>query len=134
MSKVHLLPAAALLALCACAQQPTATGPLPFPTTQTASADWAGPLHPDGTLAQADDEADPSSLEERARAVFGNTPLQGTLPDNELNQELLFKFLLSDDSLGQVGALLQVILERERHRERNRTQHQTQDGDLSGQP
>jgi tetratricopeptide (TPR) repeat protein len=97
MSKVHLFPAAAaVLALCACAQQPTANGLLPFPMTQTASADWAGPLHPDGTLAQADDEVDPSSLEERARAVFGNTPLQGTLPDNDLNQELLFKFLLSE--------------------------------------
>lgn len=97
MSNVQLLPAAAaLIALCGCAQQPTANGPLPFPMTQTASADWSGPLYPDGTLAQADDEGDPSSLEERARAIFGNMPMRGTLPDNQLNQELLFKFLLSE--------------------------------------
>jgi hypothetical protein len=64
--------------------------------THTASADWSGPLHPDGTLAQADDESDPGSLEERARAIFGNEPMHGTLPDNQLNQELLFKFLLSE--------------------------------------
>ncbi len=97
MSKAQVLPAAAaLLALCGCAQQPTASGPLPLPMTHTASADWSGPLHPDGALAQADDESDPSSLEERARAIFGNEPMHGTLPDNQLNQELLFKFLLSE--------------------------------------
>jgi tetratricopeptide (TPR) repeat protein len=64
--------------------------------THTASADWSGPLHPDGALAQADEDSDPSSLEERARAIFGNEPMHGTLPDNQLNQELLFKFLLSE--------------------------------------
>ena len=99
MSKAYIVPAtAALLALCGCAQQPIASGPLPLPMTQTASTDWNVPLHPDGTLAQADDEeaVDEPSLEERARAVFGNKPMRGTLPDNELNQELLFKFLLSE--------------------------------------
>jgi len=64
--------------------------------THTASADWSGPLHPDGALAQADEDSDSSSLEERARAIFGNEPMHGTLPDNQLNQELLFKFLLSE--------------------------------------
>ena len=53
-------------------------------------------MQPDGTLAQADDDEDGASLEERARACFGNKPMRGTLPDNELNQELLFKFLLSE--------------------------------------
>jgi tetratricopeptide (TPR) repeat protein len=57
--------------------------------THTASADWSGPLHPDGTLAQADDESDPSSLEERARAIFGNAPMHDT-PPYQLNQEPLF--------------------------------------------
>jgi tetratricopeptide (TPR) repeat protein len=69
---------------------------MPLPITQTASMDWTGSLQPDGTLAQADDEADPASLEERARAVFGDTPMRGTVPDNQLNQEVLFKFLLSE--------------------------------------
>ena len=100
MSKAYIVPAtAALFGLCGCAPQPIASGPLPLPMTQTASTDWNVPLHPDGTLAQADDEedaVDEPSLEERARAVFGNKPMRGTLPDNELNQELLFKFLLSE--------------------------------------
>ena len=35
-------------------------------------------------------------LQPTARAVLGNKPLRGTLPDAELNQELLFKFLMSE--------------------------------------
>jgi tetratricopeptide (TPR) repeat protein len=94
MSKLLLvLPAAATLALCACAQQPTASGPLPLPMTQTASTDWTVALEPD---AQSDDDADAPGFEDRARAVLGNKPLRGTLPDTELNQELLFKFLMSE--------------------------------------
>lgn len=97
MSKAYAVPAAvALLALSGCASHSTPSGPLPLSLMQTASADWTGPLRPDGMLAEADDEAGPESLEERARAIFGNAPMLGNLPDNPLNQELLFKFLLSE--------------------------------------
>jgi tetratricopeptide (TPR) repeat protein len=97
MLKSHtLLAAATLLAFCGCVQQPTASGPLPLPTTQTASTDWTVAVQPDGTLAQSDDDGDGVTLEDRARAVLANKPLRGTLPDNELNQDLLFKFLLSE--------------------------------------
>jgi tetratricopeptide (TPR) repeat protein len=96
MSKLHILPAAAVLALCGCAQQPTASGPLPLPMTQTASTDWTVAVQPDGTGAQSDDDGDALGLEDRARAVLGNKPLRGTLPDTQLNQELLFKFLMSE--------------------------------------
>ena len=96
MSKLHILTAAAaLLGVCGCAQQPTASGPLPLPMTQTASTDWAVAVQPDGTLAP-DDDGDGATMEDRARAVLGNKPLSGTLPANELNQDLLFKFLLSE--------------------------------------
>lgn len=96
MSKLHILTAAAaLLGVCGCAQQPTASGPLPLPMTQTASTDWAVAVQPDGTLAP-DDDGDGATMEDRARAVLGNKPLRGTLPANELNQDLLFKFLLSE--------------------------------------
>ena len=94
MPKLHLL--AAVLALCGCAQQPTASGPLPLPTTQTASTDWTVAVQPDGTVAQSDDDGDSAGFEDRARAVLGNKPLRGTLPDAQLSQELLFKFLMSE--------------------------------------
>ena len=88
MSKLHIVTAAAgLLGVCACAQQPTARGPLPLPMTQTASTDWTVAVQPDGTLGQSDDDGDGATLEDRARAVLGNKPMRGTLPDNELNQE-----------------------------------------------
>jgi hypothetical protein len=64
--------------------------------TQTASTDWTVAVQPDGTLGQSDDDGDGTTLEDRARAVLGNKPMRGTLPDNELNQDLLFKFLLSE--------------------------------------
>jgi tetratricopeptide (TPR) repeat protein len=102
MSKAQLFAASvALFALSGCAHQTTSSVPLPLPMNQTASADWMVPG--DGTLAQAEDD-DEHGLEERARAIFGNAPMKGTLPANELNQELLFKFLLSEIA-GQRGNL-----------------------------
>src|SRR5262245_49477236 len=96
MSKLHILRTTiVLLGVCGCAQQPTGSGPLPLPTTQTASTDWTVAVQPDGSLGQ-DDDGDGVTLEDRARAVLGNKALRGTLPDNELNQDLLFKFLLSE--------------------------------------
>jgi tetratricopeptide (TPR) repeat protein len=64
--------------------------------TQTASTDWSVAVQPDGSGGQADDDGDDAGFEDRARAVLGNKPLRGTLPDTELNQELLFKFLMSE--------------------------------------
>ena len=96
MSKLPILLSAAALALCGCAQQPPATGPLPLPMTHTASTDWTIAAQPDADELQTDDDSDGASLEDRARAVLGNKPLRATLPDAELNQELLFKFLMSE--------------------------------------
>ncbi|HTS54248.1 MAG TPA: tetratricopeptide repeat protein [Burkholderiales bacterium] len=96
MSKLHILSAAAVFALYGCAQQPSANGPLPLPTTQTASTDWTVAVQPDGTGAQSDDDGDSAGYEDRARAVLGNKPPRGTLPDTQLSQELLYKFLLSE--------------------------------------
>ena len=73
-----------------------------LPGAHTASADWTLPGR---ALAQTDDQDEEESvpsLEDRARALFGDQPLRGTLPGNELNQELLFKFLLSEIA-GQRG-------------------------------
>lgn len=88
------------LALGACAQKPS-LHPIGFPS-MTASAD-AYELPVSGYLAQnADDE---ESLEDRARRVFQNSaPPPGDLPDAALDQELLFKFLLSEIA-GQRGNL-----------------------------
>src|SRR3954468_1268490 len=105
MSKVLYIPVAlALLVSAACAQQPRTAEPLPSPRgAHTASADWTLPAR---ALAQTDDEDDEDaaapSLEDRARALFTDKPLRGTLPENELNQELLFKFLVSEIA-GQRG-------------------------------
>jgi tetratricopeptide (TPR) repeat protein len=102
MSKVLYIPVAmAILLSAGCAQQPRVSGGLPT-GAHTASTDWT---LPEGTLAQNDDEQDDDagpSLDDRARALFGDKPLRGTLPGNELNQELLFKFLLSEIA-GQRG-------------------------------
>lgn len=98
MLKVSILAlAAACVACCGCAEQPTSKGPL-LPRQQTASADWHVPIGPGGGLAQAEDESEPEppSLEDRARTVFGDKPLGVALPDNQLNQDLLFKFLVSE--------------------------------------
>src|SRR5436309_7111213 len=76
MSKLHILTAAAaLLGVYGCAQQPSASGPLPLPMTQTASTDWTVAVQPDGTLGQSDDDGDGATLEDRARSVLGNKPL-----------------------------------------------------------
>jgi len=97
MSKLPILLSAAALALCGCAQQPSASGPLPLPMTHTASTDWTIAAQPDADDLQTDDDSDGgATLEERARAVLGNKTLRGSLPDAELNQELLFKFLMSE--------------------------------------
>src|SRR5689334_19526406 len=105
MSKVLYIPVAlALLVSAACAQQPRQAGSLPsLPGARTASADWT---LPERALAQTDDEDDGDaaapSLEDRARAMFNDQPLRASLPGNELNQELLFKFLVSEIA-GQRG-------------------------------
>ncbi|HTT38493.1 MAG TPA: tetratricopeptide repeat protein [Burkholderiales bacterium] len=96
MFKVSILAAAsAPLILCGCAEQPTST-PLPVPRAHTASVDWRVPLGPDTGLAQADDDSEPPTLEDRARALLGDKTLGGTLPNNQLSQEMLFKFLVSE--------------------------------------
>jgi tetratricopeptide (TPR) repeat protein len=91
----------ALTAACACAacaQHPTqvrsgaASGSLS--AGPTVSADLAL------QLAQASEDED--SLEERARRILRNSPPPSTLPDRSLDQELLFKFLLSEIA-GQRG-------------------------------
>ena len=72
--------------------------------TRTASADGAWPLSPWSDLAQAGDD-DGEGLEDRARQVFGTAPPPpANLPDKSLDQELLFKFLLSEIA-GQRGNL-----------------------------
>ena len=96
MSKLSILLSTAALALCGCAQQPHTSGPLPLPMTHTASTDWTIAAQPDADDVQTDEDSDGATLEDRARAVLGNKPLRGTLPDAELNQELLFKFLMSE--------------------------------------
>jgi hypothetical protein len=81
MSKVLYTPVAlALLVLAGCAQQPGPPARRLFtPGAHTASADWTLP----GGLAQTDDQDDDDtgpSLEDRARALFGDKALRGTLP------------------------------------------------------
>jgi len=104
MYKLHLLAAAALAATVgACAHQ-THTPAGVARDTRTASADGMWPASPWGELAQAGDD-DGDTLEERARQVFGNAPPPpANLPDKSLDQELLFKFLLSEIA-GQRGNL-----------------------------
>jgi tetratricopeptide (TPR) repeat protein len=88
------LPLIGALAVAGCAAQPVA-GPIGFPPAAlTASAQDVG--LPDATrLAQQDD--DEETLEQRARRVFANQPPPASnLPDTALDQELLFKFLLSE--------------------------------------
>jgi len=89
-----------LLALAACAQQPTAS--------RLGDADAAGRAMAAGPAASLDEASplaqatDDESLEERARRVLRNAPPPSTLPDRALDQELLFKFLLSEIA-GQRG-------------------------------
>jgi tetratricopeptide (TPR) repeat protein len=98
MSKLLYIPVALAILLCsACAQHPrTHAGSSGVAGAHTASVEWT-PLA--GNLAQSEDqeeEDDGTTLEDRARALFADKPLRGTLPANELNQELLFKFLVSE--------------------------------------
>jgi len=97
---LRFLLALPALALCACAQKP-ALHPIGFPP-MTASADAADVSFSTRIAQNADDE---ETLEERARRVFQNTaPPPTDLPDTALDQELLFKFLLSEIA-GQRGNL-----------------------------
>ncbi len=104
MYKLQLLAAVALAATVgACAHQPH-TNAGAARDTRTASADGAWPLSPWSDLAQAGDD-DGDGLEDRARQVFGTAPPPpANLPDKSLDQELLFKFLLSEIA-GQRGNL-----------------------------
>src|SRR5262245_52898121 len=111
MSKLPILLSAAALAVCGCAQQPPHSAPLPLPMTHTASTDWTVAVQPDSDL--QDDDGDGASLEDRARAVLGNKPLRGSLPDAELNQELLLNFLMSESAAqrGDTRLAAQVYLD-----------------------
>jgi len=103
MYKIQLLAAAALATLGACAHQTHTNAGVPL-NTRTASADGMWPVSPWPELAQAGDD-DGDSLEDRARQIFGASPPPPTnLPDKSLDQELLFKFLLSEIA-GQRGNL-----------------------------
>jgi tetratricopeptide (TPR) repeat protein len=106
MHKIQLLAVAALATLAGCAHQSQtdARAGAPF-GTRTVAAEGMLPLEPWPGLAQAGDDADEGTLEDRARRIFGDAPPPATnLPDKSLDQELLFKFLLSEIA-GQRGNL-----------------------------
>ena len=91
---LQCLPLFGALTLAGCAQHPV-QGPIGFspPGLTVSTQDVA--LSSDMRLAQQDD--DEESLEQRARRVFANQPPPpSNLPDTALDQELLFKFLLSE--------------------------------------
>lgn len=91
---LQCLPLFGVLTLAGCAQHPV-QGPIGFsPPGLTASTRDVA-LSSDMRLAQQDD--DEESLEQRARRVFANQPPPpSNLPNTALDQELLFKFLLSE--------------------------------------
>jgi tetratricopeptide (TPR) repeat protein len=101
MHELKLLIALGACALAACAQQPVTRGPIGFPPSSlTASADTVYGAQ----LAQQADE-DEESLEDKARRIFAADPsAPANLPGTALDQELLFKFLLSEIA-GQRGNL-----------------------------
>jgi tetratricopeptide (TPR) repeat protein len=101
MPDLKPLVALGALALVACAQQPANRGPIGFPLSSlTASTDNA--MLGAQLAQQGDDE---ESLEDKARRIFANEPPPATnLPGTALDQELLFKFLLSEIA-GQRGNL-----------------------------
>src|SRR5512134_2735583 len=101
MPELKPLIALSALALVACAQQPATRGPIGFPLSSlTASTDDAVVR---AQLAQSGD--DEESLEDKARRIFANEPsAPSSLPGAALDQELLFKFLLSEIA-GQRGNL-----------------------------
>lgn len=91
---LQCLPLFGALTLAGCAQHPV-QGPIGFspPGLTVSTQDVA--LSSDMRLAQQDD--DEESLEQRARRVFANQPPPpSNLPNTALDQELLFKFLLSE--------------------------------------
>jgi tetratricopeptide (TPR) repeat protein len=102
MPELKPLIALGALALAACAQQPLTRGPIGFPPSSlTASTDN---LVLGAQLAQQADDDD-ESLEDKARRIFSSQPPPATnLPGAALDQELLFKFLLSEIA-GQRGNL-----------------------------
>lgn len=94
---------AALATLAGCAHRPHTDAALSDARTASADGLWRA-ASPWPELAQAGDD-DGDSLEERARQIFGNSPPPpSNLPDKSLDQELLFKFLLSEIA-GQRGNL-----------------------------
>ena len=106
MPKVHIIPVTvAALAVLGCAQQPVNVGPLAIPMSQTASADWGIPIAPGDSLAQTDDETEPATLEDRARAIFGNKPLRSSLPDNSFELRSCCSNSCSSEIAGQRGNL-----------------------------
>ena len=88
-----LLPVVALV-MSACAQNP-AVRPIGFPPQGLAAADDELSASLGAQIAQQADEEE--SLEERARKILqSKQPPTANLPDATLNQDLLFKFLLSE--------------------------------------
>jgi tetratricopeptide (TPR) repeat protein len=102
MPELKPLVAFGALALAACAQQPLHRGPIGFPPSSlTASTDDA--MFGAQFAQQGADEQE--SLEEKARRIFATeAPAPGNVPGTSLDQELLFKFLLSEIA-GQRGNL-----------------------------
>ncbi len=102
MPEPRTLLALGALALAACAQQPAARGPIGFPPSSlTASTDV---VVRGAQVAQQGSE-DEESLEDKARRILANEPAPAAnLPGAALDQELLFKFLLSEIA-GQRGNL-----------------------------
>jgi len=95
----------AVMVLTGCAQVGTTNKPLPA-HNQTASTQVFLSQLSDGDGDEEDDSAaeapSSESLEQRAQRVFGSSAPRGTLPENTLNQEILYKFLLSEIA-GQRG-------------------------------
>jgi tetratricopeptide (TPR) repeat protein len=102
MHEPKLLIALAALALAACAQQPATRGPIGFPPGSLTASSDNSVLGAQLAQQGGDDE---ESLEEKARRIFLNEQQPpADLPFAALDQELLFKFLLSEIA-GQRGNL-----------------------------
>jgi tetratricopeptide (TPR) repeat protein len=102
MPDVKPLVAVAALALGACAQQPMNRGPIGFPPSSLTASMNDAVIGAQFAQQGGDDQ---ESLEEKARRIFANEPAApANLPGTSLDQELLFKFLLSEIA-GQRGNL-----------------------------
>jgi tetratricopeptide (TPR) repeat protein len=102
MHEPKLLIALAALALAACAQQPATRGPIGFPPGSLTASSDNSVLGAQLAQQSGDDE---ESLEDKARRIFMNEQqAPANLPGAALDQELLFKFLLSEIA-GQRGNL-----------------------------